>query len=96
MAQFSKEGSEIVGVGLFRQVDRKAILDRWFVHDDPADPVYVELDHYSDQKQCYTAMVDVHREDQPIPLRLELLRRFIEWIPVSRELCPFVLSHPRL
>lgn len=93
---FSKQGGEISAVGSFRQLDHKAMIDRWIVHGDPAeDPIYVELEPYADQKGYYTAMLDLHTEDQRVLRGLEhLLRQFIDWVPDTLGPDPFVLSHP--
>lgn len=94
--RFAEGGSEIVGSGPFRQVDHKAMLDRWFVHADPAeDPIYFKLEPYEKAKQYYTAMLDAHPEDQRVLRGMELLlRQFIDWIPDTQGPNPFVLSHP--
>ena len=94
---FSETGGGISGIGKSRRVDQRAMLDRWFVHRDPADdPIYVEFEPSGDQKRYYTAMLDIRPpEDKPYPRGLDLiLRQFIEWIPESTDAEPFVLSHP--
>lgn len=84
------------GVGPMRQVDHRAMLDRWFVHQDPDDdPIYVECPASSDPKAYYTVMLDMHPEEEPVHKGLVmLLRQLISWIPEPGEIDPFVLAHP--
>ena len=79
-----------------RRVDHKTMLDRWFVHDDPSnDPIYVECAVSNDAKKYYTAMLDIHPEEKPVPKGLlTLLRQLISWIPEPDGMDPFVLAHP--
>ncbi|KAF2457386.1 hypothetical protein BDY21DRAFT_385712 [Lineolata rhizophorae] len=83
-------------VGPMRRVDHKAMLDRWFLHNDPDDdPIYVECAATSDPKAYYTFMLDMHPEQNPIPKGLAmLLRQLISWIPEPSGMDPFVLAHP--
>lgn len=94
--QFPEGGCEIVSTWVIRQVDHRAMLDRWFVHADLAEhPIYVALKPYSEPKQYYTAMLDAYPEGSPIPRGLELLlRQLIDWIPGTRHQNAFVLTHP--
>ncbi|KAK4445499.1 hypothetical protein QBC34DRAFT_384299 [Podospora aff. communis PSN243] len=85
------------GIGSMRQVDHKAMLDRWFVHKDPdEDPVHVEILPTSDPKAYYTTMLDVQPEEQNAFAKgaAMLLRQLISWIPKPDESHPFVLAHP--
>lgn len=84
------------GVGPMRKVDHQAMLDRWFVHNDPNDdPIYVEFAESSDPKAYYTLFLDMYPEQDPIPKGLEmLLRQLISWIPEPSGMDPFVLTHP--
>lgn len=95
--QFS-EGRTVPGIVSSRKVDSEAMLDRWFVHNDPnEDPIYIEVAPYSDSREHYTTMLDLHPQDGPVLRGLQLLlRQFIDWIPdpISTNLDPFVLSHP--
>ncbi|KAI9370112.1 hypothetical protein BJX61DRAFT_544920 [Aspergillus egyptiacus] len=83
-------------IGPIRQLDPKAMLDRWFIHKDPTDdPIYIEYPANSDPKAYYTFMLDKHPEQKPIPKGLAmLLRQLISWIPEPNDIDPFVLAHP--
>lgn len=84
------------GVGPMRQVDHQAMLDRWFVHNNPDDdPIYVEFAASSDPKAYYTFLLDRYPEQDPTSKGLEmLLRQLISWIPEPSGIDPFVLTHP--
>lgn len=92
---FGSDGSPS-GMGPMRQVDHKAMLDRWFVHKDADDdPIYVEFAPTSDPKAFYTFMLDAHPEQKSISKGVAmLLRQLISWIPEPDEMDPFVLAHP--
>lgn len=83
-------------IGPLRQVDHKAMLDRWFVHKDPDDdPIYIECAASSDPKAYYTLMLDIHPEQNPVPQGLAmLLRQLISWISELSGMDPFILAHP--
>ncbi|CAL5872047.1 uncharacterized protein PFLUO_LOCUS6304 [Penicillium psychrofluorescens] len=83
-------------IGPTRRVDHKAMLDRWFIHQDPDDdPMYIECAVSSDPKQLYTFMLDIHPEHNSISQGLvALLRQLISWIPEPCGMDPFVLAHP--
>lgn len=85
-----------VDTGPIRQVDNKAMLDRWFIHKDPSDdPIYIEQPVSSDPQAYYTFMLDSHPDQKPIPKGLALLlRQLITWIPQPNDIDPFVLAHP--
>ncbi|KAI1752812.1 hypothetical protein F4782DRAFT_115916 [Xylaria castorea] len=93
---FASDGSPLVGTGPVRRVDQKAILDRWFVHQDPADdPIYASYAASSDPKAYYTFMVDLHPEEKSFQKGLvTLLRQLISWIPEPSGTDRFVLAHP--
>lgn len=84
------------GVGPMRQVDHQAMLDRWFVYNDPDDdPIYAECAVSSDPKAHYTFMLDKYPQQNTIPKGVEmLLRQLISWIPEPSGIDPFVLTHP--
>lgn len=86
------------GIGPMRQVDHKAMLDRWFVHNDPDDDtIYVECAASSDPRAHYTPILDRYPEPNQVPKGLAmLLRQLIDWIPepAPSEMDPFVLAHP--
>ncbi|KAI1370436.1 hypothetical protein F4677DRAFT_438371 [Hypoxylon crocopeplum] len=92
---FGKD-EKVSGIGPVRRIDQKAMLDRWFVHDDPDDdPIYVECAAYVDPKKHYTLMLDMHPEQNLVPRGIEmLLRQLINWIPEPDGAARFVLSHP--
>ncbi|KAI1735056.1 hypothetical protein F4680DRAFT_461952 [Xylaria scruposa] len=92
---FSSDGSPL-GSGPVRRVDQKAMLDRWFVHQDPADdPIYASHAASSDPKAYYTFMVDLHPEEKLFQKGLvALLRQLISWIPEPSGTDRFVLTHP--
>ncbi|KAI1388207.1 uncharacterized protein F4822DRAFT_428829 [Hypoxylon trugodes] len=92
---FGSDGN-LSGVGPMRQVDQQAMLDRWFIHQDPSDdPIYTEFPTSSDPKAYCTFMLDKHPEQDPIPKGIEmLLRQLIRWIPEPSGMDPFVLAHP--
>lgn len=92
---FGSDGNSS-GVGPMRCVDRKAELDRWFVHEDPEDDlIYIECAASSDPKAHYTLMLDRHPEQNQVPKGLAmLLRQLISWIPEPSVTDPFVLAHP--
>lgn len=80
-----------------RQLDHRAMLDRWFEDgDSDDDPVYVEIAACSDPKAFYTCMLDLHPEEKRFSQGLAiLLRQLINWIPEpSTSTDPFVLIHP--
>lgn len=79
---FDSDGSPS-HIGLMRQVDYKAMLNRWFVHNDPDDdPISIECAPSSDPKAYYTLMPDKHFEQNQISKDLEmLLRQLTSWIP---------------
>lgn len=94
---FDDDGQPLSDTGPTRQVDNRAMLDRWFKHRDPSDdPIYVEQPVFSDPKAYYTFMLDNHPEQNPISRGLALLlRQLITWIPESSGIDhPFVLAHP--
>ncbi|KAJ8132809.1 hypothetical protein O1611_g817 [Lasiodiplodia mahajangana] len=92
---FASDGSPL-GTGPARRIDQIAMLDRWFVHKDPADdPIYVGHTASSDPKDYYTFMMDQHPEKYPYPKGLAALsRQLIGWIPEPSGTERFVLSHP--
>lgn len=92
---FGSDGN-LLGVGPMRRVDQKAMLDRWFVHNDPDnDPIYVECLASNDPKSHYTIMLDMYPEENLIPKGVSmLLRQLIGWIPEPTGTDPFVLAHP--
>jgi hypothetical protein len=92
---FASNGS-LSGVGPTRRLDEKAMLDRWFLHNDPDDsPIYVECPVSSDPKAYYTFMLDKHVEHNPVSKGVaRLLRQLISWVPDPSETDPFVLAHP--
>jgi len=92
---FGSDGS-LSGIGPMRQVDHKAMLDRWLVHKDPDDDLIdAELAPTSDPKAYSTSMLDRHPEQSSVSKGLEmLLRQLIGWIPEPDEMDPFVLAHP--
>ncbi|KAI1117505.1 hypothetical protein F5Y14DRAFT_402837 [Nemania sp. NC0429] len=92
---FASDGSPS-GPGPARRVDQKAMLDRWFIHEDPSDhPIYAVREASSDTKAYYTFMIDLHPEESPFQKGLEtLLRQLISWIPEPDGTDGFVLAHP--
>lgn len=84
------------GIGSMRQVDHKAMLDRWFIYKDPDDdPIYVECPASEDWRRHYTIMLDLHPEQNPVPRGLnKLLRHLISLIPEPKNMDGFVLAHP--
>ncbi|KAL4911002.1 hypothetical protein BDW74DRAFT_4708 [Aspergillus multicolor] len=55
---FTSDGSPS-GVVSMRRVDQEAMLDRWFVHQDPSDdPLYLECGPYSSPRSYYTHLLD--------------------------------------
>ncbi|KAI0109579.1 hypothetical protein GGR51DRAFT_512001 [Nemania sp. FL0031] len=92
---FSSDGSPL-RTGSARRVDQRAILDRWFIHQDPAnDPIYASHEASSDPKAYYTFMIDLHPEKNSFQKGLAaLLRQLINWIPESSGTGGFVLTHP--
>ncbi|KAI1124236.1 hypothetical protein F5Y10DRAFT_249913 [Nemania abortiva] len=86
----------LLGPGPARRLDQKAMFDRWFVHQDPADgPIYASQEASSDPKAYYTFMVDLHPEGNLVPKGLvALLRQLISWIPEPGGTDRFVLAHP--
>lgn len=92
---FGNDGN-LSGVGPFRRVDNRAMLDRWFIHNDPDDdPIYVECAASNDPRAYYTAMLDKHPEKGPFAKGLvNLLCQLISWIPEPSGVDPFVLTHP--
>ena len=89
---FGADGN-ISGIGPMREVDHPAMLDRWFIHQDPDDnPIYTECAVSQDWKSYYTFMLDLHPEDEQFPRGLVMfLRHLISMIP---EPGAFVLAHP--
>ncbi|KAJ2984770.1 hypothetical protein NUW58_g5889 [Xylaria curta] len=92
---FASDGSPL-GTGPARRVNQKAMLDRWFVHQDPADdPIYATYAASSDPKAYYTFMLDLHPEENSFQKGLvALLRQLISWIPEPSGADRFVLTHP--
>ncbi|KAI0196595.1 hypothetical protein EV127DRAFT_417022 [Xylaria flabelliformis] len=92
---FASDGSPL-GTGPLRRVDQKAILDRWLVHQDPADdPIYASQAASSDPKAYYTFMVDLHPPEKSFQKGLvALLRQLISWLPEPSGTDRFVLTHP--
>ncbi|KAI0399442.1 hypothetical protein F4802DRAFT_589477 [Xylaria palmicola] len=100
---FPTSGSLVFESGRFpsstgpeRRVDQRAMLDRWFIHHDPADdPIYVAHAASNDPKAYYTFMLDLHPEKNPVQQGLvALLRQLISWIPEPSGTDRFVLAHP--
>ncbi|KAK7419039.1 hypothetical protein QQX98_003541 [Neonectria punicea] len=94
---FDSDGN-ITGIGPLRCVDRKAELDRWFVHGDLSnEPVYVKQPASSDAKGFYTFAMDLHPPPEahngPKGSHL-LLRDLVSWLPEPVGPKPFVLTHP--
>jgi hypothetical protein len=89
-------GWSLSGTGPARRVDQQAMLDRWFVHQDPADdPIYASQPPSSDAKAWYTFMLELHPEKNETQKGVvALLRQLISWIPEPNETDPFVLAHP--
>ncbi|KAJ2902126.1 hypothetical protein MKZ38_001035 [Zalerion maritima] len=79
---FGGEGN-LSGVGNMRLPDHEAMLDRWFINEDPSDdPIYVEGAPSRDPKAYYTHMLDIHPTQEPFPKGvMMLLRELISWIP---------------
>ncbi|KAI1174237.1 hypothetical protein F4777DRAFT_393827 [Nemania sp. FL0916] len=92
---FTSDGS-VSGTGPIRRIDQQAMLDRWFVHQDPADdPIYASQAASSDTKAYYTFMLDLHARENPFRKGcVALLRQLISWIPQLGEPHQFVLAHP--
>ncbi|RDW93815.1 phosphotransferase family protein [Aspergillus mulundensis] len=92
---FGSDGSPS-GIGPMRRVDQKAMIDRWFVHQNPDDDlIHLQCGAFSSPKKYYTHMLDVHPEEYPIPKGIAiLLRHFISWVPEPGDTDPFVLAHP--
>ncbi|KAL2889088.1 hypothetical protein HOO65_030589 [Ceratocystis lukuohia] len=90
------EDGEISEIGPVRRIDRRAMLDRWFIHNDPDDdPIYVECPAYTDPKRHYNFMLDTYPEENLVPRGMQaLLRKLISWIPEPDEAASFVLTHP--
>lgn len=91
---FGNDG-HLSSVGPMRQLDHKAMLDRWLIHQDPnEDPIYVEFPAFTDPKTYYTFMLDRYPEQKPFPKGIvTLLCQLINWIPEPNGVNPFVLTH---
>ncbi|KAI0544836.1 hypothetical protein F4679DRAFT_600305 [Xylaria curta] len=80
------------------KIDQKTMLDRWFVHQDPADdPIYASHAASTNQKAYYTFMIDLQFEEKSFQKGLvALLRQLISWIwiPEPSGTDRFVLAHP--
>ncbi|KAM5353485.1 hypothetical protein ACJ41O_000135 [Fusarium nematophilum] len=84
------------GIGPMRHVDHQAMLDRWFIHQDPADdPIYVESPVFSGPRYYYAFSLGLHEADKPFPRGAALLlKQLINHIPSPPHMKPFVLAHP--
>ncbi|BCS24060.1 uncharacterized protein APUU_40504A [Aspergillus puulaauensis] len=84
------------GIGPMRKVDKRAMLERWFIHQDPDnDPIHIECAASSNQKTCYTPMLDKYPEQDLLSKGLAiLLRQLIDWIPEPENMDPFAIAHP--
>ncbi|KAI2622452.1 hypothetical protein GGR54DRAFT_629978 [Hypoxylon sp. NC1633] len=100
---FRTSGSPVFGsngtllrTGPMRRVNQKAMLDRWFIHQDPAeDPLYASYPVSSDSKAYYTFMLDMYPEQKSFSKGLAmLLYQLISWIPEPSGMDHFVLAHP--
>ncbi|KAF2973040.1 hypothetical protein GQX73_g562 [Xylaria multiplex] len=89
-------GWSLLGTSPTRRVDEQATLNRWFVHQDPADdPLYVSQPPSSNTKAWYTFMLELYPEDNATQKGIvALLRQLISWVPEPDETDPFVLAHP--
>ncbi|KAH6889377.1 hypothetical protein B0T10DRAFT_538416 [Thelonectria olida] len=90
-----------VGVGPMRHVDHKAMLDRWFIDNDPTDdPIYVESPEFSSLLDYETFPLDLHEEVKPFPRGVTLLLKLMirclvdQLEPGPKSSKPFVLAHP--
>ena len=72
------------GTGPMRLIDHKAMLDRWFVLEDPdEEPIYIECAASNDPKAYYTLILNEHPEQNQVLKGLPmLLRQLISWIPL--------------
>lgn len=62
------------GIGPMRKVDKRAMLERWFIHQDPDnDPIYIECAASSNQKTCYTPILDKYPEQDSLSKGLAIL-----------------------
>ncbi|KAI0194640.1 hypothetical protein F4808DRAFT_453033 [Astrocystis sublimbata] len=100
---FHESGSPVYGSGWSlsgtspeRRDDKQAMLDRWFVHQDPSnDIICVSQPPSSDTKAWYTFTLDLHPKDNEHHKGLTaLIRQLISWIPEPDERDAFVLAHP--
>ncbi|KAI6093234.1 hypothetical protein F4821DRAFT_222486 [Hypoxylon rubiginosum] len=84
------------GIGPARSLDHKAMLDRWFVHNDPSDdPIYVEDDVANGTKSYYLRPLARHPEEKGFPHGVwVLLHWLVNEIEEPENSKPFVLAHP--
>ncbi|XXG96799.1 hypothetical protein Hte_003090 [Hypoxylon texense] len=95
---FDKEGQNVIGIGPSRSIDDKAMLDRWFIHNDPCDDmIYVEDPVVYGTDSYYLGPLTRHPEEHPFGRGVLLL---LHWLINERNKYeqksdrPFVLAHP--
>lgn len=97
-AFISDQDGKLADIGWKREVNQKAMLDRWFIHEDPdGTPLYVQVGPFSDPKAYYTCMLDLHPEPKSKPFvrgMALLLRELTGWTPEPGGEKRFVLTHP--
>ncbi|KAK7428332.1 hypothetical protein QQZ08_005229 [Neonectria magnoliae] len=93
---FESNGNLTSEIGPMRHIDHQAMLDRWFIHKDPADdPIYVESPAFDNPHDYFMFPLSLHEETRPFPKGvLLLLELLISCIPASPDTKPFVLAHP--
>ncbi|KAF7544173.1 hypothetical protein G7Z17_g10163 [Cylindrodendrum hubeiense] len=93
---FDSNGNMTSEIGPMRHIDHQAMLDRWFIHKDPADdPIYVESPAFDSPHDYFMFPLRLHEETRPFPKGvLLLLELLISCIPVPPDTQPFVLAHP--
>ncbi|KAK7416713.1 hypothetical protein QQX98_005039 [Neonectria punicea] len=93
---FDSNGNSTSEIGPMRHIDHQAMLDRWFIHKDPADdPIYVESPAFDNPHDYFMFPLGLHEETRPFPKGVLLLSELlISCIPVPTDKKPFVLAHP--